>query len=112
MHLLGYSYDTRKKSFYVDGHERADVVSYRYDFCKRYLTEYEPRCKRWVQMSTIEAANFGFDLGFGYLFGDDLDFIEFHEDYIYSTINTNIDAKQYTFKSVMSVRVPETATAL
>ena len=63
-------------------------------------------------MSTIEAANFGFDLGFGYLFGDDLDFIEFHEDYIYSTINTNIDAKQYTFKSVMSVRVPETATAL
>jgi hypothetical protein len=27
MRLLGFSYDTRKKSFYVDEHEREDVLS-------------------------------------------------------------------------------------
>jgi hypothetical protein len=39
MRLLGFQYDTRKKSFYVDGHERDDVVATRSTFCKRYLRE-------------------------------------------------------------------------
>jgi hypothetical protein len=29
MHYLGYTYDRVKKSFYVDGHERPDVVEER-----------------------------------------------------------------------------------
>ena len=29
MRYLGFNHDTRKKSFYVDGHERADVIDYR-----------------------------------------------------------------------------------
>jgi hypothetical protein len=32
MRLLGFQYDTRKKSFYVDGHERDDVVASRSTF--------------------------------------------------------------------------------
>jgi hypothetical protein len=44
MRLLGFPYDTRKKSFYVDRHERDNVVASRSTFCKRYLTEYEPHC--------------------------------------------------------------------
>ena len=44
MRLLGFHYDTRKKSFYIDGHERQDVVANRITFCKQYLTEFEPYC--------------------------------------------------------------------
>jgi hypothetical protein len=43
--LLGFCYDTRKKTFYVDGHERHDVVATRSAFCKRYLTDFEPYCR-------------------------------------------------------------------
>lgn len=33
IHDLGFSYDMRKKNFYVDGHERDDVVAYCEEFC-------------------------------------------------------------------------------
>jgi hypothetical protein len=46
MRLRGFQYDTRKKSFYVDGHKRDDIVASHSTFCKRYLTEYEPYCNR------------------------------------------------------------------
>ena len=55
MRLLEFHYNARKKSFYVDGHEREDVVADRTSFCKQYLTEYEPYCRRWVQLSMNEA---------------------------------------------------------
>jgi hypothetical protein len=42
MRLLGFRYDARRKSFYVNGHERDDVVANRSQFCKTYLTELEP----------------------------------------------------------------------
>jgi hypothetical protein len=51
MRLLGFKYDARKKSFFVDGHEREDVVAKA--FCKTYLTKMEPYCKCWVQCPTI-----------------------------------------------------------
>jgi hypothetical protein len=54
MHYLGYQYDRVKKTFYVDGHERPDVVEERVKFCHKYLTELEPRCQRWVQVSEDE----------------------------------------------------------
>jgi hypothetical protein len=56
MRLLNFKYDARKKSFYIDGHERDAVVETRNEFCKRYLTELEPYCKRWVQISKSQAA--------------------------------------------------------
>jgi hypothetical protein len=85
MRLLGFHYDARKKSFYVDGHEREDVVADRTSFCKRYLTEYEPYCRRWVQLSMNEAKIIkDLDVSFGYHYIDirtGAPWIEFHVDY-------------------------------
>ena len=44
MKTLGFSYCDHHKTYYVDGHERDDVVKYRMEFCTRYLTVYEPHC--------------------------------------------------------------------
>ena len=41
MRLLGFLNDTRKKSFYVDGHEREDVVKYRADFTTTWMALFE-----------------------------------------------------------------------
>jgi hypothetical protein len=85
MRLLGFLNDTRKKSFYVDRNERDDVVANRKEFCKRYLTEYEPRCKRWVQLSVVKANNIkDLDLRFGYTYFDIIaneQMVRFHIDY-------------------------------
>jgi hypothetical protein len=85
MHDLGFSYDTRKKSFYVDGHERSDVVAYRNSFCTDYLTVYEPRCLRWVQLPKDKAmAMDGVNVEFGYEYDDSetsIRMVEFHVDY-------------------------------
>jgi hypothetical protein len=67
MRLFGFHYDLRKKSFYVDGHEREDVLATCKTFCKEYLTEYEPYCCQWVQISKEDAAAIkDLDKGFGY----------------------------------------------
>ena len=85
MCLLGFCYETRKKSFYVDGHERHDVVASRSAFCRRYLTEYEPYCRRWVHVSVVEAkAIIGINIEFGFRYHDivtDTEMVEFHVDY-------------------------------
>ena len=86
MTLLGFRHDSRKKSFYVDGHEREDVIQDRIVFCKEYLTQFEPFCCRWVQVSKEKAASIkGVDIvGFGFHFHDIIagfDCVEFHIDY-------------------------------
>ena len=55
MHFLGFKYEVRKKSYYVDGHERPDTVMYRKRFVKRYL-QYERRTYRWIQVS-LDSSN-------------------------------------------------------
>lgn len=84
MRLLGFKYDTRRKSFYVDGHEREDVVAHRNAFCKNYLTVLEPRCRRWIQLPLSEAATIKtLDTDFGHHFYDiisDETRVEFHVD--------------------------------
>lgn len=47
---LGYSYHAASKSYYVDGHERSDVVAARISFCDWY-SSLELRCYRWVQLT-------------------------------------------------------------
>jgi hypothetical protein len=56
LHRLGFHYDNRKKSFFVDGHERPDVVCRRNEFCSKYLSTLEPRTHRWIQVTkeTVE----------------------------------------------------------
>jgi hypothetical protein len=76
---------TLEKSFYVDGHEREDVLASRSIFCKRVLTDYEPYCKRWDQLSVNEGNYInGVDIDFGYSYHDNVssgERIEFHFDY-------------------------------
>ena len=69
MRLLGFRYDVRRKSFYVNGHERDDVVATRTQFCKSYLTELEPHCKRWIQVSMKDPTTINdLDIGLGHIY--------------------------------------------
>ena len=47
MIALGFKYDTRKKSYYTDTHEKQENIRYRIGYCKRYIEEYEPYTLRW-----------------------------------------------------------------
>ena len=85
MRLLGFKYDSRRKSFYVDGHKREDVVANRQIFYETYLTKLRPYCKQWIQcpMSTTRTIK-GLDVGLGHSYFDiiqDEEVVEFHIDY-------------------------------
>jgi hypothetical protein len=85
MKRLGMKCDLNRKSYYVDGHERADVVAARRSFCRRYLLEYEPRCFRWVHLSEEECGSVpGLQTtrGFEFATSDGSKCWEFHEDYL------------------------------
>jgi hypothetical protein len=111
LHRLGFSYNSHRKGYYVDGHERSDVVETRKVFCKNYLTELEPRCLRWVQYSETEYQTISSILlpqfAYEYFDNDQKKCYEFHIDYIYSSSassNNNLlmDTKEFS----MSVRAP------
>jgi hypothetical protein len=55
MSYLGFTYTRRKMSYYVDGHEREDVVADRKLFCQRYLNVHEIRTFRWLQLTHEQA---------------------------------------------------------
>jgi len=101
MKTLGFSYCDRRKTYYVDGHERDDVVAYRTEFCSRYLTVYEPRCKRWVQMPKQMALKHPALEGCGYSYEgtDHTEMCEFHIDDVPDEV-----AAMFPLK--MSVRAP------
>ena len=87
---LGFAYDSRKKTFFVDGHERPNVVFHRNQFCKDYLSKLEPRCHRWIQVTkeTVERwkherlpLNLNANAkGYSYLSDDGIQMVEFHVD--------------------------------
>ena len=85
MHRLGFTYNTQRKGYYVDGHQRSDVVASRRAFCETYLTDVEPRCVRWIHVSQHELTTTHAILNpeFGYPFVDSLgeSQVEFHVDY-------------------------------
>ena len=51
---LGFRHETRRKGYYVDGHEKKATVEYRWDFCERYLL-LERQMLRWIQIPVEEA---------------------------------------------------------
>jgi hypothetical protein len=51
---LGFRHETRRKGYYVDGHEKKATVEYRWDFCERYLL-LERQMFRWIQIPVEEA---------------------------------------------------------
>jgi hypothetical protein len=121
MRLLNFKYDARKKSFYVDGHERDDVVENRKEFCKRYLTELEPYCRRWVQVSKEDAmTTSGLNLQLGHSYFDivnDTEMFEFHIDYwdqCCSSTKNNGPSPPFVaaLRPTTSIRVSLTATPL
>ena len=87
---LGFSYDARKKTFFVDGHERPNVVFNRNQFCKDYLSKFKPRCHRWIQVTKETAENWKREKkssdfndnakGYSYLSDDNIEMVEFHVD--------------------------------
>jgi hypothetical protein len=86
MRLLGFKYDVRRKSFYVDGHDECeDVVTYRQTFCETYLTKLEPFCNRWIQFPFAKATMInGLDIGLGHCYFDiiqNVELVEFHINY-------------------------------
>jgi hypothetical protein len=54
MLLLGFRHETRRKGYYVDGHERKATIEYRWDFCEKYLS-LEKKMFRWIQIPLEEA---------------------------------------------------------
>ncbi len=53
LRLLGFTYSTTTKSYYIDGHEKEENVRYRNEFIKRYF-RLEFRTYRWVQLTEEE----------------------------------------------------------
>ena len=106
MRLIGFTYCLQRKSYYVDGHERDDVVASRKEFCRKYLTRIEPRCFRWVQYHSdeLEAANLDPEFGYKYSDAERNVFYEFHIDYCCRR-NTTVNAMHGKVAS-MSVRAP------
>jgi hypothetical protein len=53
MEHLGFRYQPRMKCYYVDGHEKTEVIAYRRNFVRRYF-EQEQRMFRWIQIPLLE----------------------------------------------------------
>ena len=53
MERLGFRYQPRMKCYYVDGHEKPEVIVYRRNFMRRYI-EQEQRMFRWIQLPLLE----------------------------------------------------------
>jgi hypothetical protein len=51
---LGFTYQPRKKGYYVDGHKKEQTVKYRYTFINTYFN-YEFGTARWIQITEERA---------------------------------------------------------
>jgi hypothetical protein len=82
---LGFGYETRRKGYYVDGHEKPDTIQYRKQFVTRYL-QYEHCAHRWVQITNQEAVELeqkGYikqNSGYWYFDSNGNAMVEFHVD--------------------------------
>jgi hypothetical protein len=57
MRRLGHEHCARKKSFCVDGHERAEQRFHRKEFSEEHLLKLEPCCHRWLQVTEDQVNN-------------------------------------------------------
>ena len=99
----------------MDGHERDDVVMNRRTFCKRYLTDYEPYCNRWIQLTmeeakTINNLNFDFCYSYFHIINNDEERIEFHVDYLNRMIQEHQQQKEQTLSiDTIAAKAPTTS---
>ena len=89
LRCLGFHHDSRKKSFFVDGHERPDVVCHRIEFCSNYFSKLEHRTHRWIQVTRETVEQWKSENGIredaaarGFAYQDDegTEMVEFHVD--------------------------------
>ena len=87
LHALGFSYEVRRKSYYVDGHEKPGTIRYRWKFIARYFA-HERRMHRWYQITEDRAMELAKEYpildhcGFHYESEDGTKMVEFHVDTI------------------------------
>ena len=100
MRSLGMRYCDRKKNFYVDGHERKDVVMSRWKFIRKYLCR-EIRMHRWTQITEEEAEllnkSNAVDISTGWHYIDSKtskDMYEFHVD-VHETFQSKFENHEY-----------------
>ena len=110
LHRLGFTHNTQRKGYYVDGHERSDVVDSRNIFCEIYLTDVEPRCLRWIVVSQreLETTHAILNREFGYRFIDEDGEaqVEFHVDYFLASHQSKENDLLEGKNPSMSVRAP------
>ena len=84
MRKLGFKYEPRKKTYYVDTHESKENVEYRAKFIKMYF-EYELLAHRWYSITSekrsemIKNSEISSEIGYRYE-KDGQTFYEFHVD--------------------------------
>ena len=113
MHKLGFKYQARKKNYFVDAHERPDVVKDRYAFIEQYLA-LEFRMHRWIQLEEDDDAlkemyadTLKEEEGHKYISEDGIPMIEFHvNDHKKLMEMANEDRNKYPFGGSLSVRKP------
>ena len=117
---LGFGHDRNKKSFFVDGHERPDVVYHRNEFCANYLSKLEPRTHRWIQVTkeTVErwkldnripndSSSTAHQQGYTYQNAAGEEMVEFHVD-TYDFLHSVADEIGFgLFGGNLSVRKPQ-----
>ena len=110
MKILGMKYCERKKNYYVDGHERLDVVQSRWKFVKEYLSK-EIYMSRWIQIAYEEASvleknkEVSLQSGYHYEAPDGTKMVEYHVD-AHKTFQEKMNATT-EFGGCASIRKPE-----
>ena len=106
--FLGYVYSETKKTYYTNGHDRADVIEDRdCRFLDQYF-EYELRCHRWVHIKKEDAMVLAkkhptFAVNPCYNFQkDDVEYNEYHMDT--RVCLQSVDHKPFEYE--ISIRKP------
>ena len=85
MHAVGFKYETRRKHYFVDGHEKADTLAYRRIFIAEYFKK-EVNAPRWVHFTAeksklLESQGLVVkNTGFHYSDHDGTSMVEYHAD--------------------------------
>jgi hypothetical protein len=116
---FGFRYDGRKKTYYVDGHEKPSQRFHRLQFAEEYLKIIEPRCHRWIQLPETEVQELIQDetleekyLIASYSYDDEqgIKHLEFHVDtcgFLHEEAN-----RRYPYGGMLSVRRDKNKNAI
>ncbi len=109
MNRLHLSFHSRRKTYYVDGHEDPETVAYRKCYLIQYMQD-EFRCYRWLSLTLeevedLERSDSNFDRTCGYEYEkEEQTYIEFHVDsHLSFSQRCNTETE---FGGYLSVRMP------